>query len=86
MKITECRVNRLENPLGFLLGEPSLSWKVTESQGKRAVQNRIVVSKNEAMTDICYDSGVQAPFNAVDFPLRIPLQPRTRYWWQVWVR
>ena len=86
MKITECRVNRLENPLGFLLGEPSLSWKVTESQGKRAVQNRIVVSKNETMTDICYDSGVQAPFNAVDFPLRIPLQPRTRYWWQVWVR
>lgn len=88
MNIIECKVNRIKNPLGFLLTEPSLSWKVVGSAGKRAEKVRVMVALDEAFTKVCYDSGEKSgeDVQAVDFPLLLTLSPRTRYWWRVWVR
>ena len=77
MNIIECKVNRIKNPLGFLLAEPSLSWKVVGSAGKRADKVRVTVALDEAFTKVCYDSGEKngEEVQAVDFPLPLALSP-----------
>ena len=34
MKITECRVNHLENPLGYEMSGTRFAWKVDDAKGK----------------------------------------------------
>lgn len=36
MKIYDCRVNHLKEPLGYSLGEPVFSWKVNDAAGNWA--------------------------------------------------
>lgn len=43
MKITKLRTNHLENPLGYYLGQPELSWIVSEAKGKTCTGVRIQV-------------------------------------------
>ncbi len=74
MSIYSCKVNHLENPLGFDLGKPVFTWK--------GGNGRLQVAKDPALSDIVYDSA-----NAVLDPLctqpELALEPRTRYFWQV---
>ncbi len=74
MSIYGCKVNHLENPLGFDLGRPVFTWK--------GGNGRLVVARDPELTDVVYDSG-----DAVLDPLctqpELALAPRTRYFWQV---
>lgn len=46
----------MTNPLGYTLGVPQVSWCVEESKGQRTVAARVLVARDEAMTDLVWDS------------------------------
>lgn len=85
MKITRLKVNHIENPMGFSLGQPVFSWLVEESAGKNQKAARIRVAKDAAMEQIVFDSGMDAAASALAYPLpeEVKLQPATRYYWDV---
>ncbi|MDO4337366.1 MAG: family 78 glycoside hydrolase catalytic domain [Eubacteriales bacterium] len=81
MKITELRVNHIEEPKGYSYDPASFSWKVEEAQqGKMQKYAEITVRKG---TEILYDSGRDANADSLDYPVRLILEPRTRYDWTV---
>ena len=49
MKITNMKCNRIENPLGFALEEPSLSWITEDTEAKVQEAAQILVAEDEAM-------------------------------------
>ncbi len=74
MDIYDCKVNHLENPLGFDLGRPVFTWK--------GGNGRLRIALDEAMETLVYDSVGTAPDPLCARP---ELEPalRTRYYWQV---
>ena len=75
MYIKECKVNHLNNPLGYFMPSSVSSWKVEDARGKRQSGTRIVVKKEDA---IIADSGWR-DLDSTSTILDIVLQPRTRY-------
>ena len=52
MKITNCKVNHLTNPLGYWMEKPVFSWQVEEAKGKAQTKARLVVCRDgEAVAD-----------------------------------
>ncbi len=86
MKITECRVNHLENPLGYYMPKTTFSWKVTECKGKKQKEARICVAKDEAMETPVADTGWQAHLSSLASEIILAQEPYTRYYWTVSVR
>ena len=82
MKIYDCRVNHLEEPLGYSLDEPVFSWKVKEAAGTRQAQARIRV---RCAGGELADTGWGA-LDPLGTKLSLPLEPCTRYTWTVAVR
>ena len=78
------KTNRMTNPLGFALGNPSLSWTVEEASGKKQQWARVEVAADPMFSKILWDSG-EADLSSIDCPLPLTLSPRTRYWWRVTV-
>lgn len=77
MRITNCKVNHLHNPLGYSLGTPVFSYQVEESVGSKAVSASIAVSQNANLTSaIVIDSA-----DSLATTLNVPLSPYTRYYW-----
>ena len=72
MKITKLRTNHLENPLGYYLGQPELSWIVSEAKGKTCTGVRIQVSQDQAFEKVIYDSGRMEKADSLGFPLPVP--------------
>lgn len=85
MKITDCKVNQLTDPLGFDLEHPSFSWKVTGAQGRFQTAARLLICADSAMTLPVYDSGF-APLDSLCVRPELLLTPRTSYFWTVTVR
>lgn len=85
MEITHCRLNHLENPLGYRLAHTAFSWQVEGSRGSRAAASRLVVAADPAMKKIVQDTGF-AQLDSLATVLSLPLAPRTRYYWTVSVR
>ncbi len=83
MKITSMKTDRINNPLGFLMAKPRLSYVVTETDAKKQVAARIEVALDEGFTIIVYDSGKREDIDSLAFELPIELKPRTRYFWKV---
>ncbi len=82
MKIVNCKVNHLENPLGYYMDHTVFSWMVEESSGKRQAGARIQVWSNGA---VAADTG-WAHLDSLAAMVEIKLCPRTRYLWKVSVR
>lgn len=84
MKISEMRVNHVEEPLGFQVSPLSFSWVVEDGAdgGKAAVPeaSRIRIRKGE---ETVYDSGVVKEADSCGFRVDMDLLPRTRYSWTV---
>ncbi len=74
MDIFDCRVNHLENPLGFDLGSPVFTWK--------GGNGRLTVALDENMEDLLYDSG-DTLLDPLCAQPELALSPRTRYFWRV---
>ncbi len=83
MKITNCKVNHLFNPLGFSMRETVFSFTVEASAGTRLTEARLIVtSQGEAVAD----TGWTAEVNPRAWRVNVPLTPRTAYAWTVAVR
>ncbi len=82
MKIINCEVNHLTNPLGFQMEKTVFSWHVTETGGKKQQSARIRVSLRPDMTEPLCDSG-EAGLDSIAAEIPLNLQPRTRYYWTV---
>ena len=85
MKITSCKTNHIENPLGFLMEEAVVTWVACDTQAKRQKSARVMVATDCIMKHIIYDSGMVESLDSRGFTLPIKLQPRTRYYWTVTV-
>jgi len=83
MKIERMKVNRLTNPMGFELNQPSLSWTVTDTNAKKQESARITVALDEAFSTSIYDSGRRADISSLAFNLPFVPEMATRYFWQV---
>lgn len=79
MKITNCRINHLNNPVGFHYGKPDFSW-INEGTKEEVIKASHLVVKNEKET--VYDTG-WTDLNPLGTEVDIVLSPRTVYTWTV---
>lgn len=79
MKITDCKVNHLTNPIGFSIPSPVFSWKVTETTGKEQAAARIMIRCGD---DPIADTG-WAELDSLATSVLMTLRPRQRYYWTV---
>ena len=86
MKIVNCRVNHLVNPVGFTLDGTSFSYVAREAEGKTQAAARIVVSLDPEGKEIIADTGKREDIDSLACLLSFKLSPRTRYYWkaQAW--
>lgn len=82
MKIVHLRTNHMNNPLGYDLGKPVVSWKVEETKGK-FTQNAVVQAATDPnFQNIVYEiSGKN--LDSYGTVLDIPMEPSVRYYWKV---
>ena len=85
MKITQCKVNHIESPMGYQLGTPVFSWVTEAAQGKKQTAARLLVWQDMEKTICLHDTEWQN-LNSLATPVELPLQPRSRYFWTVAVR
>jgi alpha-L-rhamnosidase len=85
MKITNLRVNHMDNPLGFLIGEPTFSWITSDSTGTYQEAAQLQIAFDEGFCNLFYDSGRQNAINSMAYTPNITLKPCTRYFWRVMV-
>lgn len=82
MRISNCRVNHLKNPLGFAMEKMVFSWAVEGSQGKYQKKARIIVKNGEAVVaDTWWEE-----LDSLATPVVFEKKPCTRYTWTVAVR
>ena len=75
MKIRNLRTNHLENPLGYLMKSPMLTWTAEDSTGTVQRGARVQVASDEAFQDILYDSGMRGDISALGFVPDLALAP-----------
>ncbi len=82
MKIDELKVNQLINPLGYDFSFLNLSWKVKETTAcfLQKVQLRIWKDQKQEV----YNTGVLKDYHQCELSIDVALEPRTRYYWQIW--
>ena len=83
MVITHLKVNHLVNPIGFDLGQPTVSYVAEETNGKKQVKAQVLVSTDKEFTEMVYDSGEKTNIVSTAFVLPVSLKPETRYFWKV---
>ncbi len=83
MKIEKLRTDHLKNPVGYQLGEPCLSWIVTEARGERAVKARVQIGMDAELTQLVFDSGERSDIDALGYAPPLKLAEATRYYWRV---
>lgn len=82
MKILQCQVQHINNPLGYRISTPVFRWKVTEAKGQATEAARIRIFQG----DVCVKDTGWAQLDSLAAPVELELAPRTRYTWRVWVR
>jgi alpha-L-rhamnosidase len=85
VKITHLNTNRMTNPLGFPLENPTFSWIVEETCDTVQAAAQVVVSRDADFAQIVFDSGKVDGSGIDSLAYRPPLRlkPRTRYFWKV---
>ena len=59
MRIEHLRVNHLENPIGYDFSYLTLSWKVEETITKFSDEVQVIISEEDDMSRLVYDSGMR---------------------------
>ena len=79
MKIINCQVNHMKDPIGFMMDEPVFTWNVTESEGMSARDSRLqIFYQDECIIDTGW-----AELDNLYTCVQMDLLPRTRYEWKV---
>ncbi len=82
MKITNIRINGIENPLGYVLDGLTCSWNVSDTISKKQTDAVIEVSKDAVFSEIlCRKEG--ADLKQGGEQLEVTLAPRTKYYLRV---
>ena len=84
MKITNVRINGIENPVGFAYDYLLCSWNVEEVKGKKQTNVVIEVSESEDFEEILYKKEA-ADLKQNGEKLDVGLKPRTTYYYRVTV-
>ena len=86
MRITNCRTNHMDTPLGFAMEHAVCSWIAESEQSHKQTRAQLRVALDEQMQNTVYVSDPRGNPDSTGVSLPIPLQPRTRYYWtvQVW--
>ena len=84
MRITNVRINGIENPVGFTYDGLSCSWNVRETESKKAKNIVIEVSLSESFEEILYKKE-GSDLNQAGELLNISLKPRTIYYYHITV-
>ncbi|MCI6998255.1 MAG: family 78 glycoside hydrolase catalytic domain [Eubacterium sp.] len=84
MRITNVRINGIENPVGFTYDGLSCSWNVRETESKKAKNIVIEVSLSESFEEILYKKE-GSDLNQAGELLNISLKPRTTYYYRITV-
>ena len=82
MRIYDCQINHLTNPLGYQMESTVFSWKVADTAGKHQQSARLRVACTPDMSDVICDTGAAA-LDSIATALSLLLKPRTRYYWTV---
>lgn len=82
MKVSHIRINGIENPIGYLMEQISLSWKVTETKATTQRNAKIQVSKEFGFENILYEKE-GAELNQAGEVLAVILEPCTTYFVRV---
>lgn len=82
MKIYNCEVNHLTNPLGFQMEKTVFSWSVGGTIAKKQQWSRLIISENPDLSAPKYDSG-KTLLDSVSCEVALKMLPRTRYYWTV---
>lgn len=78
MKISTIRINGINSPAGFALGSIDVSWKVTDTESRKAACCKVSVARADAPdTPVCVYEGADLDFTGEVFD--ICLEPRTEY-------
>lgn len=85
MKITKLKINRIENPIGFDLGKPRVSYVVTDSISTKQEFAKVEVALDERFENIVFDSGKKENINSLAYELPVELKAYTRYFFRVTV-
>ena len=83
MKIRNLRTNHLENPLGYQMDAPLLTWTAEDSTGMKQQSARVQVTTSGNFDDCLYDSDARSDISSLGFVPDVALLPRTRYEWRV---
>ena len=85
MKITHLKTNHVQNPLGFTLDTPVLSWIVEDTLDKKQTAAQVVVARDDKFAEILFDSGkvIGDGIDSLAYRPDINVAPRTRYCWKV---
>ncbi len=85
MELYDLRTEYREDPVGIDLTDLTLSWKVRDAAGRRAVGARVEIAEDAVFQRICYDSGV-GQFDCFAFsPEGFTPAPAKPYFWRVTV-
>lgn len=85
MKIIHLKTDRIANPLGFAIEQPSFSWIVEDTPDTVQTAAQVLVSRDASFEQIIFDSGkVAGPeIDSLAYRPPVALEPRTRYFWKV---
>ena len=75
----------MENPLGYELGKPLLSWCLEETQRINTQAFMIKVSEDPDMKHLFLRTGRRKQFAGNCYRIEKELKPRCRYYWSVTV-
>ena len=82
MKVVNCRINGIENPLGYLLETISISWNVEETESRKAADTVIEVAADELFSSVIFVKE-GAELKSSGTLLEMNPSPRTRYYFRV---
>lgn len=84
MKAIRLQCNYMQNPIGFDMNEPLLSW-LTEESGQNRCQTafQLQVSTKSDFSELLYDTDKTFESESAGIALALNLSPMTRYYWRV---
>lgn len=78
MKITQMKTNGVVRPIGFCMDPVQVSWKVEETDSKKAIEETVEVSTAPDFSDlVCRIENGNIDRTGTILP--ISLSPKTRY-------
>ena len=85
MKITDIRVNGIREPLGFVMPQITISWKVEETASRQSAWERLCVAADPDFSQILFKKE-NVKLQSIGETIGLTLQPRTRYYVRVEVQ